>query len=190
MVCHGELVKRKRHPSFYRSFTLRLQREGTRSIFVVLIAPRIFNDSGNSNSGLLLCAAFSCYRCSARQESWFYKRPEPSHFALCGDRGLHFSRSLLRQGLVAMNGGGQVAFRARNFFGVKTGIQDQAGNWLTHGRIRHGVQLRDPAMHDEPTLTTNGSVAWADSGSLSAALDRRGKRPGLRVGVEASVRAR
>lgn len=185
MVCHGELVKRKPAREFLSTFYLTIATGGALgSILVVLIAPRIFQRYWEFQLSLLLCGLLVLIVVLLDKESWFYKRPSLRillyavivAFML---QGLYYGRAL-----VAMNGGGQVAFRARNFFGVKTGIQDQAGNWLTHGRIRHGVQLRDPAVHDEPTLyykRLSGVGLILDH--YPAPLDRNGKRRGLRVGV-------
>jgi hypothetical protein len=94
-------------------------------------------------------------------------------------QGYNYGRALTRPGA-----GGQVVFRERNFFGVKTVRQDQLGNWLINGRTRHGVQLRDPAVHDEPTLyykRLSGVGLILDHYPLS--IDEGGKRRTLRVGV-------
>src|SRR5260370_32132283 len=53
-----------------------------------------------------------------------------------------------------------------------------------HGRTRHGVQLRDPAVHDEPTLyykRLSGVGLILDH--LPRSIDEGGKRRALRVGV-------
>jgi hypothetical protein len=185
MACHGELVKRKPAPEFLSIFYLTIAAGGALgSIFVVLIAPRIFQRFWEFQLSLLCCGVLLLIVVLVDKESWFYKRARLrivlyAVIAVFVFQGVYYGRAL-----VAMNGGGQVAFRARNFFGVKTGIQDQAGNWLTHGRIRHGVQLRDPAMHDEPTLyykRLSGIGLILDH--YPAPLDKSGKRRGLRVGV-------
>lgn len=43
-------------------------------------------------------------------------------------------------------------FRTRNFFGVKRVEENAVGIWLLHGNTVHGVQVKDPATHDVPTL--------------------------------------
>jgi hypothetical protein len=53
--------------------------------------------------------------------------------------------------LIQAQGKGKVVVRERNFFGVKSVKADRLGLWLVHGNTIHGVQLRDPAYHDEPT---------------------------------------
>jgi len=185
MVCHGELVKRKPAPEFLSTFYLTISMGGALgSIFVVLIAPRIFERFWEFQLSLVICGVLLLVAVLLDKESWFYKRPTLrillySVIVALMLQGFYYGKALIR-----MNGGGQVAFRARNFFGVKTGIQDQAGNWLTHGRIRHGVQLRDPALHDEPTLyfkRLSGVGLILDH--YPAPLDRSGKRRGLRVGI-------
>jgi hypothetical protein len=185
MVCHGELVKRKPAPEFLSIFYLTISAGGALgSIFVVLIAPRIFERFWEFQLSLVICGALLLLTVVLDKESWFYRRPALrivlyAVIVAFMVQGFYYGKALIR-----MNGGGQVAFRARNFFGVKTGIQDQAGNWLTHGRIRHGVQLRDPALHDEPTLyfkRLSGVGLILDH--YPAALDESGKRLGLRVGV-------
>jgi len=185
MVCHGELVKRKPAREFLSTFYLTIATGGALgSIFVVLIAPRIFQRFWEFQLSLLACGALLLIVALLDKESWFYKLPRLRIVLYMVILALVFQGLYYGRALVAMNGGGQVTFRARNFFGVKTGIQDQAGNWLTHGRIRHGVQLRDPAMHDEPTLyykRLSGVGLILDH--YPAPLDRSGKRRGLRVGV-------
>ena len=185
MVCHGELVRRKPAREFLSTFYLTIASGGALgSILVVLIAPRIFQRFWEFQLSLLACGALLLIVSLLDKKSWFYTHPRLrivlyAVLMAFAFEGYTYGRALIRQ-----DGGGQVAFRARNFFGVKTGIQDQAGNWLTHGRIRHGVQLRDPALHDEPTLyykRLSGVGLILDH--YPVALDRSGKRRGLRVGV-------
>jgi hypothetical protein len=67
---------------------------------------------------------------------------------------------------------------------VKTVLQDQYGNWLMHGQIQHGVQLADPAFHDEPTLYyKRQSGVGLVLEHYPAFLDESGQRRALRVGV-------
>src|SRR6266852_363344 len=185
MVCHGELVKRKPAREFLSIFYLTIATGGALgSILVVLIAPRIFERFWEFQLSLLVCGVFLLVVVLFDKESWFYKRPRLRILLYAVILAFVFQGLYYGRALIAMNGGGQVAFRARNFFGVKTGIQDQSGNWLTHGRIRHGVQLKDPAMHDEPTLyykRLSGVGLILDH--YPVLLDRSGKRRGLRVGI-------
>ena len=185
MVCHGELVKGKPASESLSIFYLTIATGGALgSIFVVLIAPHIFRRFWEFQVSLLICGVLLLTIVLRDKESWFYKRLAHRVLlyavivALIGE-GFSYGKALIRR-----NPGARVAFRARNFFGVKTGLEDQFGNWLMHGRTRHGMQLRDPAVHDEPTLyykRLSGVGLIVDQ--YPRAIDEGGKRRALRVGV-------
>jgi hypothetical protein len=185
MVCHGELVKRKPAREFLSIFYLTMATGGALgSILVVLIAPHVFRRFWEFQLSLLICGVLVLAIIFLDKESWFYKRPalRALLYALIMAfmlEGYSYGKALTRR-----DPGARVAFRDRNFFGVKTGLQDEFGNWLLHGRTRHGVQLSDPAIHDEPTLyykRLSGVGLILDHYPL--AIDEGGKRRALRVGV-------
>jgi hypothetical protein len=185
MVCHGELVKRKPAREFLSIFYLTIATGGALgSILVVLIAPHIFRRFWEFQLSLLFCGVLLLTVVLLDKESWFYKRPVLRVLLYAVIIAFMFQGYNYGSALIRRDAGGRVAFRARNFFGVKTGFQDQFGNWLMHGRTRHGVQLRDPAVHDEPTLyykRLSGVGLILDHYPLS--IDEGGKRRPLRVGV-------
>jgi hypothetical protein len=69
--------------------------------------------------------------------------------------------------------------QTRNFFGVKSIIEDQSGLWFKHGVTFHGLQFRDPRRRLEPTLY------FGRASAIGLLLDGypRPERGELRVGV-------
>jgi hypothetical protein len=185
MVCHGELVKRKPAPEFLSIFYLMVAAGGALgSIFVVLIAPHIFQRFWEFEVSLLVCGFLLLTGVLLDKESWFYKRPLVRLVLYAVIMVFVFQGYSYGMALIRRNAGGRVAFRARNFFGVKTVLQDEYGNWLMHGRTRHGVQLKDVAVRDEPTLyykRLSGVGLILDH--YPRVLDVSGKSQPLRVGV-------
>jgi hypothetical protein len=185
MVCHGELVKRKPAPAYLSTFYLAVAAGGALgSIFVVLIAPQIFQRFWELQLSLLVCGILLLAVVLRDKESWFYKRPVLRILLAAVIVTFMFQGYLYSKALIRPEAGGFVTFRDRNFFGVKTGLQDPLGNWLMHGRIRHGVQMRDPAVHDEPTLyykRLSGVGLILDH--FPRSIDEGGRPRALRVGV-------
>lgn len=68
---------------------------------------------------------------------------------------------------------------ARNFFGLKSVVEDRNGLWFKHGATFHGLQLGDPRRRMEPTLY------FGRSSGIGLLLDSypRPTHGGLRVGV-------
>jgi hypothetical protein len=185
MVCNGELVRSKPAPEYLSTFYLMIATGGALgSIFVVLIAPRIFQQFWEFQLGLLFCGVLLFAAVLLERESWFYRRRFCRILFVLVIIGLMVRGYRYGMFLIGQDGGGHVTFRTRNFFGVKTVLQDQFGTWLQHGRTRHGVQLRDPAVHDEPTLyykRLSGIGLILDHYPRSA--DESGRPRALRVGV-------
>jgi len=153
MVCHGELVKRKPASEFLSSFYLAIATGGALgSIFVVGIAPHIFRQFWEFQLSLLFCGLLLLAIVILDKESWFYKRAALRVLLYATIIAFMFQGYTYGMALIHRYPGARVVLRARNFFGVKAVLQDQFGNWLMHGQIRHGVQLKDPAIHNEPTL--------------------------------------
>lgn len=184
MVCHGELVKRKPASEFLSSFYLTIATGGALgSILVVLIAPHIFRRFWEFQLSLLTCGVLLLTVVFADRESWFYKRPALRVLLYVIIVAFMLQGYAYGMGLIHQYPG-RAVFRARNFFGVKTVLQDQFGNWLLHGQTQHGVQLKDPAVHDEPTLYYKrlsgvGLILEHHPGFM----DEGGRRRALRVGV-------
>jgi hypothetical protein len=185
MVCHGELVKRKPASEFLSSFYLAIAAGGALgSIFVVGIAPHIFQQFWEFQLSLLFCGLLLLAIVILDKESWFYKRAALRVLLYATIIAFMLQGYTYGMALIHRYPGARVVLRARNFFGVKAILQDQLGNWLMHGQIRHGVQLKDPAFHDEPTLyykRQSGVGLILDNNP--GILDTAGKRRTLRVGV-------
>jgi hypothetical protein len=185
MVCHGELVRSRPSPEFLSSFYLAIAAGGALgSIFVVLVAPRIFQQFWEFQLAFLFCGLLLLTIVFLDKQSWFHKGPALRVLLYAVIFALMFQGYFYGMALIHRYPGARVALRARNFFGVKAVLQDQLGDWLLHGQIRHGVQLRDPALHAEPTLyyKRQSGVGLILDG-YPGFLDETGKRRPLRVGV-------
>ena len=155
MFCHGELARRKPNPRYLTSFYLLISIGGALgSIFVVLIAPKLFRFYFELPIGLILCASLlfalnfrkwwvadvACAALIARLlvisfvYMQFYSNPE-------GIRTL-----------------------VRNFYGHQRVIEYDVGTdseyrTLIHGTITHGIQFMSPEKRSLPTAyfaTTSG----------------------------------
>jgi hypothetical protein len=185
MVCHGELVRRKPASDFLSSFYLTIAVGGALgSIFVVLIAPHIFQQFWEFQLSLLTCGVLLLTIVFLEKESWFYKHLTLRMLLYAIIIGFMFQGYTYGMALIHRNPDARVALRARNFFGVKAVLKDQHGNWLLHGQTRHGVQLADPAFHDAPTLYyRRQSGVGLILEHYPGFIDESGKRRTLRVGV-------
>lgn len=185
VVCHGELVRLKPAREFLSSFYLTIAAGGALgSILVVIVAPRIFRRFWEFQLSLLICGVLLLVIVLLDKDSWFHKRPVLRILLYATIAALMYQGYYYGMALIRLEAGRPAAFRERNFFGVKTGLEDQLGIWLLHGRTRHGVQLRDPALHDEPTLyykRLSGVGLILDH--YPRPLDLAGKPRALRVGV-------
>jgi len=185
MVCHGELARSKPAREYLSTFYLAIATGGALgSIFVVLVAPRIFQQFWEFQLGLLFGGVLLFAAVLLDRESWFYRRRLWRILFFLVIVGFMLRAYYYGMFLIRPQDGRRVAFRTRNFFGIKTVSQDQFGIWLRHGRTQHGVQLKDPAVHDEPTLyykRLSGVGLVLDHYPRS--LDESGRPLGLRVGV-------
>ncbi len=147
MVCHGELARLKPHPSRLTGFYVMVSVGGAiGGLFVGLVAPNLFNAYYEFPIALAVCAGLAA-------------------FLLIRD-GL---RPVYRFGLVAVvvayvatlvvitrnTVHGYIAV-ARNFYGELrvidegTDEDEDADRKLLHGRINHGIQMRDPEYRRTP----------------------------------------
>ena len=185
MVCHGELVKRKPASGFLSSFYLTIAAGGALgSVFVVLIAPHIFRRFWEFQLSLLICGVLLLTIVFLEKDSWFHQRPALRVLLYAIIIALMLQGYAYGMALINLHPGERVALRTRNFFGVKTVLQNSLGNWLLNGQTRHGVQLQDPAIHDEPTLYyKRQSGVGLILEHYPGLLEEAGKRRTLRVGV-------
>jgi len=153
MVCHGELALCKPARSQLSTFYLMIAAGGALgSSLVVLIAPRIFHRIWEFQLSLVFCGVLLLIVVLIDSSSWFYERRiyraiMVVMLILLMLQGYHYGMAWLQQ-----QGQGMTLLRERNFFGVKAVQEDRLGIWLKHGQIRHGVQLKETAVRDEPTL--------------------------------------
>ncbi|MBV9436089.1 MAG: hypothetical protein JOZ44_08550, partial [Acidobacteria bacterium] len=185
MVCHGELAGLRPESSHVSTFYLAIAAGGALgSALVVLVAPLVFRQVWEFHLSLLLCGILLLTVVWRDRASWFY-------------RGLIYRSALGVMILLLIAAGYEyrvswirqqeqrtTLLRERNFFGVKSIQVDATGVWLKHGQIMHGVQLKDRALRDEPTLY------YKRLSGIGLALDRyprrvdSGGRPSrLRVGI-------
>ena len=185
MVCHGELAKRKPVREYLSIFYLTIAAGGALgSIIVVVIAPYIFQRFWEFQLSLVTCGFLLLTVVFLDKESWFYRRPALRVLLYVVIATFAFQGYTYGMALIHRDPGTRVVFRVRNFFGVKTGLQDRFGNWLLHGQIRHGVQLKDAVMHDEPTLYyKRQSGVGLILEHYPGFAEEGGKRRALRVGV-------
>ncbi|HTT22478.1 MAG TPA: hypothetical protein VMG82_26360 [Candidatus Sulfotelmatobacter sp.] len=153
MVCHGELARSKPAASHLSTFYFMLSAGGALgSLFVVLIAPRLFKDIGEFPLVLLACGGLLLVAVALDRRSWIYTKRAYRAVALVGVvllmlQGYRYSMERIQE-----HARGKLVFRTRNFFGVKRVEEDATAFWLLHGKIVHGVQLKDAQLHDQPTL--------------------------------------
>ena len=185
MVCHGELACSKPAYSHLSMFYFMLSAGGALgSVFVVLIAPRIFHDIGEFPLTLLVCGGLLLTVVVLDRGSWFHHKRLYRGAALLAVVLLMLQGYRYEMALIRGQGRGTVLFRARNFFGVKTIKEDSIGLWLIHGNTVHGVQIKDAALRDEPTLYYKRLSGVALVLDNYPRVDQANGRPrGLRVGV-------
>ena len=178
-------MRRKPASEFLSSFYLTIAVGGVLgSIFVVLIAPHIFQQFWEFQLSLLICGVLLLTIVFLEKESWFYKHLTLRTLLYAIIIGFMYQGYTYGMALIHRNPDTRVALRARNFFGVKAVLTDQHGNWLLHGQTRHGVQLADPAFHDAPTLYyRRQSGVGLVLEHYPGFIDESGKRRTLRVGV-------
>jgi hypothetical protein len=74
MVCHGELVRLKPHPSHLTRFYLLISAGGAAGgMFVALAAPRIFRGFWEFHVGLIGCVLLGIFAIACDRESWWYR---------------------------------------------------------------------------------------------------------------------
>jgi hypothetical protein len=182
MVCHGELARLKPEPQYLTSFYLMSSTGGALgSAFVVILAPRIFERFWEFQIALLGCGILVVLTLVRDRNSWLHQ--------------FHYGWVVLSLVSVLMVGGSYVftknlqqyegegslvAWRTRNFFGVKTVLRMPEGMFLVHGHTLHGRQNSDPATRNEPT---SYYVRQSGVGLLLDHYPRPTSRPNLRVGV-------
>jgi hypothetical protein len=147
LLCHGELARTRPCPSRLTDYYVVIALGGALgSVAVSWIAPAVLSDVYElelSALGVLALLVLGARRIGAGERRLVYLGA-----GLCAP--LFIASIALR----AQDGGAQshVVERRRSFLGPLKVIDTEQGRVLTHGRIRHGLQLRDPATSNTPTM--------------------------------------
>ena len=147
MVCHGELARLKPHPGRLTGYYVMISVGGAiGGLFVGLLAPNIFNAYYEFPLALALCGALAALLLIREGV-----RPVYRYALLSGVLGYAVTLGVITRDTVT---GYRVV--ARNFYGElrveDEGADDEvdADRKLLHGRINHGIQMRDPQFRRTP----------------------------------------
>ena len=169
MMCHGELARRKPAPRYLTLFYLMVSLGGALGgIFVALIAPRVFHDYLELQTGIVACAVLAAI------VLWNVKVPKfgawPLRTALVLSVGV-LAGYMVRTEREETKG---YVLMVRNFYGVlhvrNDDDQEYSERVLLHGTINHGEEVLDPKLRYVPT-----SYYGPDSGvgrAIRAVQDR------------------
>jgi hypothetical protein len=159
LLCHDALVQARPEPDGLPEFYLWVAAGGALGgIYVTWIAPLVLRDYYELELAVLLTYALLL---------WSRRRHGEEH---AGRRRLLWFGSgvalpLLAAAMLTRAGlGGRekhVLDRRRSFLGALRVTQIDVGRMLTHGRIRHGMQLSDPARARWPTMYFGPGTAVA-----------------------------
>jgi hypothetical protein len=156
MVCHGELVRLKPHPSRLTTFYVMIALGGALGgVFVALIAPRMFSGFYELPLGLAACMVLVFMVLRADPQSGLagpWLRPAPLGAAVLTLAIAGYAGFLIQQR------GRDVRVLVRNFYGGLKVVDATADDddsqpirRLTHGTITHGEQYLDPRFQGRPT---------------------------------------
>jgi hypothetical protein len=148
MVCHGEMVRLKPHPRYLTGFYLMVSVGGAvGGLFVGLIAPNLFNADYEFPIGLALCAALTAYVLLRDPGIWLRRGWGQVVGLAIVLAVVSYSAYLGTKTVETIQGYRAVA---RNFYGLLRVVDvgqptdEDAYRELLHGRIDHGIQMRDP----------------------------------------------
>src|SRR5947209_2664197 len=147
MVCHGELARLKPVPALLTGYYVVISVGGAAGgLFVGLIAPNLFNAYYEFPIGLAACAALAVVIVSR-------EAPRPVYKAAMAAELLIYTVAL---GAITRDSVSGYRAVVRNFYGelrvLDEGTDDDpdADRKLLHGRINHGIQMRDPKYRRTP----------------------------------------
>jgi hypothetical protein len=160
LLCHDALVRARPAARELTGFYLWVSLGGALGgAFVTLCAPLIWNDYYELELATLSTYALLLF--SGKHDAadaW----PTRRRWLLLG---VGICLPLLGASVVLRASGegrtGRVLERRRSFLGALRVTQFDVGRVLTHGRIRHGMQLTDAARHDWPTMYFGPGTAVA-----------------------------
>lgn len=153
MVCHGELARRKPHPSRLTGYYLMISAGGALGgAFVAFVAPAVFSAYYEFPLSIGFCAILACWA-AVRVPEWPFGKdllgwPTIGLSAACALLLGLMSRAMYDEVkdslLVARNFYGELRVRQYN------GVYDWGGyRTLIHGSINHGEQYTHPARRRE-----------------------------------------
>jgi hypothetical protein len=147
MVCHGELARLKPHPSRLTGFYVMVSLGGAiGGLFVGLVAPNLFNAYYEFPIALAACAGLAAFLLIREGMRPVYR------FGLIS---LVLAYVITLTVITRRTVHGYIAV-ARNFYGELrvidegTDEDEDADRKLLHGRINHGIQMRDPEYRRTP----------------------------------------
>ncbi|HVY26594.1 MAG TPA: fused MFS/spermidine synthase [Polyangiaceae bacterium] len=188
LLCHGELARRAPVDADASGFYVVLALGGALGGSAVsLLAPLLLSDFYELE--LASVAVFALLAPLVRRGRAAEELPRVGRLALLLGAGLCLpllaGEAWARH--QASGRGGQVIERRRSFLGPLKVVDTKDGRLLLHGRIQHGMQLREPELRRTPTMYFGAGTAVARV--LQGAPDERPRRwgvVGLGVGTLAS----
>lgn len=155
MVCHGELYRLKPAPRWLTSYYLMLAAGGALGgIFVVVVAPLVFNAYRELEVGLWSCAVLLTITLAREQSTVPLGERSVAAWKLATLGVIGLGLALVWQ---AQRAGRGTLLRARNFYGVlrvyehNRDLPPERANVLRVGEIVHGLQLAEPSRSRVPT---------------------------------------
>lgn len=180
MLCHGELYRMRPPSRYLTSFYLMIATGGAAGgLFVVVLAPLLFNSYMELHFGLLACCAVALLT----DQKFIRKKSRRARMAWLGVLvavGIAFFLAENHINLVS----GRPVISHRNFFGVlrvfETDADDpsQDAYVFQYGNIIHGMQFRLPQRKSIPT-----TYYGRNSGVALALKALQEQKEHLRIGV-------
>jgi heme/copper-type cytochrome/quinol oxidase subunit 4 len=149
MVCHGELACNKPQPSYLTLYYLAISVGGALGgIFVVLIAPNIFQSYFELHVGYVLAICLTAIAFHSRADNKFFQFVDYRISACIGfAMVVGLSIPVIHHAATAdeLEDEEEVVYRVRDFWGILTVKTEYIGEeyemrYLTNGRISHGNQ--------------------------------------------------
>jgi SAM-dependent methyltransferase len=154
LLAHDSLVRARPEPRQLTSFYVWIAVGGALGgVCVTFIAPAVFSDYYELELGCALAYALLWYA-GRTHERGALRASAERRWLLLGAAlvlPLMAAACLLRAADVGARSV-RVLERRRSFLGALKVSEDRVARMLTHGRIRHGMQLLDPALAGRPTM--------------------------------------
>ncbi len=180
MTCHGELAALKPHPRFLTLYFLTISAGGAAGgLFVGLLAPILFVNYSELQVGILcFMIAFVCLR--LREDRIALPIPNWGRTVAVA---VILAIAVVGLAQASKHQSGSIA-ASRNFYGVLKVTQSHNPAKsisplleLAHGRITHGTQFIEPALHRTPT------AYYAPNTGIGRLMQSASDRLSRRVGI-------